>query len=61
MDESSAELDCRKKSQKETKYEDILETLGNTFKCNYIATTQNAVKILQPFQFLKVPSHQHQQ
>ena len=61
MDESSAELDCRKKSQKETKYEDILETLGNTFKCNYIATTQNAVKILQLFHFLKVPSHQHQQ
>ena len=28
-------LNARKKSQKKTKYENILETLGHSFKCNY--------------------------
>ena len=28
-------LNARKKSQKKTKYEDVLETLGHSFKCNY--------------------------
>ena len=28
-------MNARRKSQKKTKYEDILETLGHSFKCNY--------------------------
>ena len=35
MDEVQLSLNARKKSQKKTKYEDILETLRHSFKCNY--------------------------
>ena len=58
--QSSAELECPEKSKKKAKYEDILETLGHSFKCNYGYYTK-CYRILQLFQFLEVPSHQHQQ
>ena len=35
MDKDQQSLNARKKSQKKTKYEDVLETLGHSFKCNY--------------------------
>ena len=35
MDEVQQSLNARKKSQKKTRYEDILETLRHSFKCNY--------------------------
>ena len=61
MDESSAERECpEKKSKRKQNMRTYWKRYVILLNVIMIAT-QNAIKILQPFQFLKVPSHQHQQ